>query len=98
LAASVNRFSWVAYQGGSAIAGVESEYGAIGGQFAELTTLWQTYRLNAVRVEFIPNNTGSGSQSATLHAVDPAGDYRPLVVQSGDITDSITGYSRLRGS
>lgn len=60
-AASVNRFSWVAYQGGSPIAGEESEYGAIGGQFAELTTLWATYRLNAVRVEFIPNNTGSGS-------------------------------------
>lgn len=54
-------------------------YGEVTGQFSDLARLWDTYRLLAVDVEFIPNNAGSGSQSATVSAIDPAGDGVPFL-------------------
>ena len=71
----------------------EQLYGFLSGQFSELAQLWSTYRLCDVSVTFIPNNTGAGAQTATVTAIDPAGDELPLAL---GVSEIVTAFSRLR--
>jgi hypothetical protein len=66
-------------------------YGEFTEQFAELAALWATYRLDSVEVTFVPSQTGAGQQTATISAIDPAGDPDQL-----PIVDVIQSISRLR--
>lgn len=61
LCAGPNLWSWKAYQSGTVISEQAFEYGGFTLQFNELAALWSTYRLDAVKVEFYPNNTGAGA-------------------------------------
>ena len=39
-----------------------------------------------VEVDFVPNNSGSGAQSATVSAIDPAGDGVPFANSVDPVT------------
>jgi len=71
---------------------IGAEFGESTGQFADLARLWETYRLQDVSLEFIPNNTGSGGQIATVSAIDPAGDGVPF----SNALEPVTLFSKLR--
>jgi hypothetical protein len=45
-----------------------------------------------VHVEFVPNNSGSGAQSPTVSAIDPAGDGVPF----SNADNPVTQLSKLR--
>jgi hypothetical protein len=87
-----NTWSFSISQAGSTLDVIGAAYGETTGQFADLARLWDTYRLLAVDVEFIPNNTGSGAQSATVSAIDPAGDGVPFL----NSQEPVTQISKLR--
>jgi len=43
-------------QGTALVGNSEGLYGQLSSQFAELATVWQTYRLDGVMLEFTPSN------------------------------------------
>ena len=56
----INRWIWELRQGGSVQSSQNLAYGEFTEQFAELAALWETYRLDSVQVQFVPNMTGAG--------------------------------------
>jgi hypothetical protein len=48
-------------QSGQQIVQAEGAYGENTRQFAELSDLWLTYRMNRVHCELTPNNPGAGN-------------------------------------
>jgi hypothetical protein len=77
-ATNPNSWSYSISQVGTTLDVIGAQFGESTGQFADLARLWETYRLLDVSVEFIPNNSGSGAQSATVSAIDPAGSGEPF--------------------
>lgn len=59
--AGPNRWAWSLTQAGNILQQETGAYGELTGQFAELALLWATYRLDSVKLTFVPNNTGAGS-------------------------------------
>lgn len=53
-------------------------YGEGTAQFAELSNLWLTYRLDKVTVELTPNNPGAGNQSGVFVVRDSGGAPVPF--------------------
>jgi len=53
-------------------------YGQLTGQFDQLSTLWQTYRLDNVMMEWTPNTfSGTGFSSPTASIMDVGGETLP---------------------
>jgi hypothetical protein len=76
---------------------VSASYGENAGQFAELSELWLTYRLDRVTCEFVPNNPGAGNQSAVVCVRDVGGEPVPYAFNTtGQTQDPILFYSRLK--
>jgi hypothetical protein len=73
-----NRWYWSVVQQGTVVQEQNGAYGEFTGQFAELSLLWATYRLDSVKLTFVPNNTGAGSQSSVVSAIPTAGETIPV--------------------
>lgn len=54
--AGTNGWSYILTQGSTFVSNNEGLYGQLSSQFAEVATVWQTYRLEGVMLEFTPSN------------------------------------------
>lgn len=91
--AGVNGWNYTITQGANIVGNSEALYGQFSGQFAQLQTLWQTYRVDDAMLEFTPNTfSGSGFCSPIASIVDVGGQSLP----NATIVELITTYSRSR--
>lgn len=59
--AGVNQWGWILRDLNNNVLGnANYPYGEFASQFIQLAALWSTYRLDALSVEFVPNNQGAG--------------------------------------
>jgi len=55
--AGVNQWGWVLRDSTNTLLGSANfPYGEFAGQFVQLAALWSTYRLDALSIDFVPNN------------------------------------------
>lgn len=91
--AGVNGWNYTITQGTNIVGNDSALYGQLTGQFAQLQTLWQTYRVDDVMLEFTPNTfSGSGYNSPIASIVDVGGPSLPY----STILELLTTYSRSR--
>jgi len=92
--AGVNGWVYSVTQGGTTVGGAAAAYGESTQQFADLSDLWLTYRVNRVSCELTPNNPGAGNQSGVFVVRDTGSTQVPYPVPA---TDSIINrYSTLK--
>jgi len=92
--AGVNGWSFTLRQSGNTSPLESGAYGERPGQFAQLSELWLTYRLDKITLELVPNNPGAGNQSGVFAVRDTGGRQIPYDFNLGE--SPITFYSRLK--
>lgn len=92
--AGLNLWGYVVKQGGNILQTASYPYGELANQFNELATLWSTYRIDNISIEWKPSQTGAGYHSPIASCIDPAGAVASLSVSS--YQDLVTTFSRLR--
>jgi len=92
--AGVNGWVYQVTQAGTVVGGAAAAYGESTQQFAELSDLWLTYRINRVSCELTPNNPGAGNQSGVFVVRDTGSDQVPYPISASD--SIVNRYSTLK--
>jgi hypothetical protein len=91
--AGTNGWNYELLQGGVGVGNRSALYGALTGQFAQLSSLWQTYRLDGIMLEFTPSSfSGLGQAGPMASVVDAAG----LTLPQPNAGDLLERFSRSR--